>query len=190
MSIIHGGTILDGGRDIFTVKLGSPALGTTTAVHAAAAGTGAAQTLTTGITNPPTARAISATAGGTAASIPAAAVTVKGTDANGDALTEALPAFTAATAGTKTGSKAFATVTEIDIPATFPSAVTVSIGLGAALGLPFAVTRDTVIAGFLDGVRESTRPTVVIDADDVSGNTIALSSALDGSAVIVDLYEA
>jgi hypothetical protein len=179
---------------VMSESLGSPALGTATAVHAAVTDTGEEQTITTGITNPDTARNITATAGGTAADIGAIQVTVNGTDFHGNTISEALPAFTADTAGSVAGTKAFKTVTSIVIPAHDGTGATTSVGVGghnstdALLGLPVKLDRDTLVAAHLDGVRESTRPTVAFSSTAAESNTVKLSSALDGSEVIVDYY--
>lgn len=175
--------------EIVSAALGSPALGTTTAVHAAVTDNGSPRVVTTAITNPPTPRNVTATAGGTNTDIKAISVTVKGTNAEGDPITEVLPAFTVDTAGTVVGSKAFVTVTEIDIPAHDGTGATTAVGLGAKLGLGSKLTRDSVLNAYLAGVREGTRPTVVIDNDEVEKNLVTLNSALNGSAVIVDYYE-
>ncbi|OII61204.1 hypothetical protein BJP40_06670 [Streptomyces sp. CC53] len=169
-------------------SVGSPALGTTTAVHAAVTDDGTEQTITTAITNPDVPRVVTATAGGTAGDIGAIQVTVNGTDIHGNTISEVLPAFTVDTAGTVTGTKAFKTVTSIVIPAHDGTGATTAVGVGAALGLPVKLDRDTVVAAFLDGVRESTRPTVTFSSSAVESNKVTLSSALDGNAVIVDYY--
>lgn len=175
--------------NVFSRLLGSPALGTATAVHAAVTDNGSLQTITTGITSPPVPRNITATPGGTTANVTAVQVIVTGTDIFGHPLTETLPAFTAGAATAVTGSKAFATVTSIAIPAN-GSAVTTSIGVGSKLGLPFVATRDGILNAYLNGVREATRPTVAFHATDPSQNLLTLNSALNGSAVICDYYEA
>ena len=59
--------------------LGSPALGTTTAVRAAVTDTGVQQVVTASITNPAVCRNVTATAGGTAADIKAIQVIAGGT---------------------------------------------------------------------------------------------------------------
>lgn len=177
------------GNRVVAKSLGSPALGTTTAVHAAVTDTGSTSTVTTAITNPDVPRNITATAGGTAGDIKAIQVIITGTDAEGVALTETLPAFTVNTAGTVTGSKAFATVTSISIPAHDGTGATTAIGTSSALGLGERLTRDTLVAAHLNGTRESTRPTVAVSAATLASNTVILSSALDGSAVIVDFYQ-
>lgn len=187
--IITGGVIIPGSRQrIASKSLGSPALGTTTAVHAAVTDNGAPQVITTGITNPPTPRNVTATAGGTNTDIKAIQVIVAGTNEEGVAITETLPAFTVDTAGTVVGSKAFATVTSITIPAHDGTGATTAIGLGAKLGLGERITRNSVTAAFLAGVKEATAPTVVADATNLEGNTVQLNSALNASAVQVDYY--
>lgn len=181
--------IIAGGRTIISESLGSPALGSTTAVHAAVTDNGVQQVITTGITNPAVPRNITATAGGTATDIKAIQVTVAGTDINGLAITETLPAFTVDTAGTVTGSRIFKTVTSITIPAHDGTGATTAIGTGAKLGLSRRLSRDSVEAAYLGGVRETTRPTVAFDPTNAYGNSVTLNSALNGSAVIIDYYD-
>jgi hypothetical protein len=183
--------IAEGARQrVASKSLGSPALGTTTAVHAAVTDNGAPQTITTAITSPPTPRNVTATSGGTAADIKAIQVVVAGTNAEGVSITETLPVFTENTATTVVGSKAFATVTSITIPAHDGTGATTAVGLGAKLGLGERLSLDTVIAAHLNGVREATRPTVVVSSSALESNTVTLNSALDGSAVVVDYYTA
>jgi hypothetical protein len=184
-----GNVIENAGGVIRSHAVGSPALGTTTAVHAAVTDTGVQQVVTTGITNPDVPRNVTATAGGTAGDIKAIQVTVAGTDINGVAISEQLPAFTVDTAGTVVGSKAFKTVTSITIPAHDGTGATTAIGTGSKLGLPTLLARNSVLAAHLNGVREATAPTVASSASAVSSNTASLNSALAGTAVVIDYYE-
>lgn len=189
MAVIQIPNPLAGGaKQIYSDSLGSPALGATTAVHAAVTDTGVEVTVTTALTSPVVPRNITATAGGTAGDVKAIQVTINGTDMNGDALTEDLPAFTVNTTGTVVGSKAFKTVTSVVIPAHDGTGATTAIGTGAKLGLPRRMARNDVLAAYLAGVKEATDPTVAADATNVSGNTVTLSTALDGTAVVVDSY--
>lgn len=189
MAIIRGGQIIaSAALNLFSRLLGSPAVGATTAVHAAVTDTGSQQVVTTGITNPAVPRNVTATSGGTANDIKAIQVVVAGTDVEGNAITETLPVFTENSATTVVGSKAFATVTSITIPAHDGTGATTAIGTGAKLGLGERLSRNTVVAAFLNGVRETTAPTVAFDATNISGNTVQLNSTLDGSPVIVDYY--
>lgn len=174
---------------ILSYEAGSPALGTTTAVHAAVTDNGAQQVVTTGITNPAVCRNVTATSGGTAGDIKAIQVTVAGTNYWGQAITETLPVFTENSATTVVGSKAFYTVTSITIPAHDGTGATTAVGTGAKLGLPVCLDRNTVIAAYLAGAKEGTAPTVAVDADEVEKNTVSLNTALDATAVVIDYYK-
>ncbi|MEL7829462.1 hypothetical protein AAG604_13270 [Citromicrobium bathyomarinum] len=114
-------------------------------------------------------------------------VVVEGFDLDGGAITETI-ALNGATL--VAGNRAFAEITAITLPP-YDTANTerVRIGLGAKIGLPVRLNRDTVIAAFLDNVREATRPTVATSLATLSANTVTLDSALDGSGVLVDFYE-
>jgi len=178
------------GTRVISASLGSPALCTTTAVHAAVTDTGVQQVVTTGITNPDVPRNVTATSGGTAGDIKAIQVIVAGTNAEGVAITETLPIFTVNTATTVVGSKAFATVTSITIPAHDGTGATTAVGLGAKVGLGDRLSVDTVLAAHLAGTREGTRPTVAVSSSAIESNTVTLNSALAGTAVVVDYYVA
>lgn len=127
-------------------------------------------------------------------------VTVKGNDANvsGDVIVTGIDALGGVITETITlngatlvaGSKAFTRVDLVELPI-YNTANTerVRVGLGAKLGLPLPLSRNTVMAAFLGGVREGAAPTVATSAAAVAANTATLNSALDGSAVIVDFYE-
>lgn len=173
-------------RSFVAHYLATPAQGTTTAVHAAVTDDGTEQTITTAITNPSPARCVTATAGGTAGDIKAIQVTVVGTDAAGNALTETLPVFTVDTAGTVQGSKAFKTVTSITIPAHDGTGATTAIGVNDKLGLHHKLSRNTVLAAYLDDILETTAATVVTNSTVLAGNTVDINSALDGSDI--DVY--
>jgi len=154
-----------------------------TAVHAAVTDNGASQTITTGITDPPCPRNITATAGGTAGDIKAIQVVIAGTNYLDEVITETLPAFTVDTAGSVTGSKAFKTVTSITIPAHDGTGATTSVGYGDKLGLPYLLSRNTLLMTFLNNVLEGTAATIAASATAIESNTIDLNSALNGTAV-------
>lgn len=154
-------------------------------VHAAVVDTGSQQVVTTGLTNPPYPRNITATAGGTDTDVKAIQVVVEGTGIDDEPISETLPAFTVNTLGTVQGNKAFKTVTRVTIPAHDGTGATTAIGFGDKLGLPDKLPANTVLAAALAGVREATPPTVVADDDEVEKNTVDLNSALNGTAVDV-----
>lgn len=163
------------------------AVASTTGVHAAHTDTGEEVELTTGITNPPYPRNLTATAGGTATDVKAIQVIVEGTNILGEAITETLPAFTVNATGTVVGSKAFATVTKVTIPAHDGTGATTAIGFGDKVGLPDRLgDGGAVLGAALAGVREGTFPGVAVDGEHIESNTVDLSSALNGTAV--DIY--
>ena len=181
-------TITQARSRVLHKDLGSPALGGVANVLAATASTGSDLEITAGLTDPPTARNVTASSAGTTNDIKAVQVLVTGTNSDGDVITETLPVFTVNTATTVVGSKAFATVTQVDIPTHDGNGATTSVGLGAKLGLGSTFSRDTVIAAFQDGVLETTRPTVAFSSSAVESNTVDLNTAMDGDAVLIDYY--
>ena len=114
-------------------------------------------------------------------------VVIAGTDAGGAAISETIALNGTAVVA---GSKAFATVTSITLPAyAVANTERVRVGTGAKLGLPVRLSRNTVLAAYLANAREGTAPTVTVSASALASNTVTLNSALNGSDVIVDLYE-
>jgi hypothetical protein len=95
--------------------------------------------------------------------------------------------FTVDTAGTVQGSKAFKTVTQISIPTHDGNGATTAIGFNEKMGLPFKLARNSVIAAYLNNVKEGTAPTVAVSSTALESNTVDLNSALNGTIVHVDL---
>jgi len=170
----------------FQVSATNAVAADTDGIHAAITDTGEEQEIITEITNPVVPRNITATAGGTAADIGAIEIVVEGTNANDEAITETLPAFTVNTAGSVTGSKAFKTVTKITVPAHDGTGATTAIGFGSKLGLPFKLAHNTCEMAFFDNTKESTDPTVAVSTTALESNTITLNSSLAGK--VVDAY--
>lgn len=156
----------------------------TTAVHAAFNGSLSDQTVTTSITNPSCPRNLTVTAGGTSGDVKGSTVTITGTDIDGNSITEDFT-LTVNTAETLTGSKAFKTVTSIALPAQDGTGMTLAVGVGSKLGLPYLCSRNCVLDAVLAGVREATFPTVAYSSSALSGNTVTLNSSLNGTAVDV-----
>lgn len=141
------------------------------------------------IVNPDVPRNITATAGGTAADVKAVQPIVHGTNENGTAISETLPAFTVNTTGSVVGNKAFKTVDWVEIPPHDGTGATTSFGQGAKLGLGSKLSVNTVIMAFINGVREAVAPTVAVSPTAIESNTVALSSALAGQDVLVYFAE-
>lgn len=170
---------------IRSALFGATALGTNNAVLGDTAMVVALTTaVTVGITQPDVPRVL--TVKGNDANV-TGNVTIEGTNADGAEISEVI-ALNAA--NLVTGTKAFATVTRITLPHyAVANTERVRVGTGAKLGLPVCLTRNTVLRAFLGGALEAVAPTVTVDADELEKNTVSLNSALNGSAVIVDLYE-
>lgn len=138
---------------------------------------------------PSTPRSVTATAAnGTAAGdIGAVSVIVYGTNINDQAISETLPAFTANTAATKESTMAFKTITSVFLPSHDGEGCTISVGTGEKLGLPVMFSKKPLCWATLNGVIESTAPTLTVDADEIEKNTAKLASTLNGTEVCVYL---
>jgi hypothetical protein len=136
------------------------------------------------LAQPPCARnLVVVVAATTVADIAAGKVVIAGKDARGAAISEEFT-VTAATAGTLTGSKAFAEITSITIPVQTGASVTFDVGWGDKLGLPIKLANGVHhIATYLGASAEATAPTFATSGTVLSDNTIDLNSALSGSAV-------
>lgn len=153
-----------------------------TAVLPVTTQTGVAQQITAGITSPAIPRSIRVK-GNAVGNV--GNVVITGTNFNGTQITETI-ALNGATA--VEGSKAFKTVTRIDLPIqTHAGTDTVSVGFGNKLGLPYLLPRNTVRAAYLNNVKEATDPTVTISNTALESNTVLLSSSLSGTQVNIYL---
>lgn len=149
-------------------------------VLAATALTTAAQDITTGITQPKTPRVLSITG---SASTAVGNVIITGIDAAGTALSETI---TSTGAATVVGTKAFATVTKITLPALAePDGETISVGLAEAFGLPYKLPYDTIIKIYRAGTA-TTVASSSFSATVLSSNYIVPTLALN--ATQVDVY--
>jgi hypothetical protein len=132
---------------------------------------------------PPCARTITATAAGTQNDTGAVAVVVTGTNINDEVITETLPAFVENQSATKTGTKAFKTITSVFLPSHDGTGATVSLGYSDALGVPFMFSKKPYLRATLNGVIEANPPVTTIDADEIEKNTVDLNSSLNGTEV-------
>ena len=97
-----------------------------------------------------------------------------------------MPAFTVNALSTEIGTKAFKTITSIAVPAMDGVGVTIDVGIGEKLGLPYKLTHNTVLAAAINNVREAVAPTVTVSPTAIESNTIDLDTALGGT--VVDVY--
>lgn len=126
---------------------------------------------------PDFARNVTVTPGGTTADVAAGDIVVVGTDIYGAALTESI-SIAANASSAVSGTKAFATLTSVTFPIQDGAGATYTIGTGPLLGLarPFGVS-PCVLQSKAAGTIESTVPTVAVDSDSISGNTISFDTA-------------
>jgi hypothetical protein len=112
-------------------------------------------------------------------------VLINGTDFYGNVISEKLT-WVSSDLGKYT-TKAFSAVTSFNC--TTGAANSFNLGYGQALGLNTPLASNTrVIMATLNGVKETTAPTVTASSTVISLNTIDLSSALDGNTITVWFY--
>lgn len=184
----HFGGIVRSASRVLTLDLGEPKEADADGVLEAVEDSGEEVEVTEGIENPDVPRNITATAAGVEADIKAIKVTVVGTNDAGEAIEEELPAFTVNEEGTVEGSKAFATVTKVVIPAHDGEGATTAIGFGDKIGLGVKLPRNTVLAAFVEGEKEGTAPTVATSSTVLASNTINTNTAMEEKALLVDLH--
>ncbi len=170
-----------GSRNILSVSYGftntKKIVGTasTTAIHAAITGSASVViTTTTAITDPDVPRALTVTAGGTAGDIATGDVTITGTNVEGKVITETF-SFTADTAATVTGAKAFKTVTSIAIPIQDGAGATFAVGTSTKIGLNHRLATTATAAGTVRVVSITTAGVKVLQA---APTTLAASATL------------
>ena len=112
------------------------------------------------------------------------ALKLTGTDIANATITENLT--WAAETGVKASTKAFRTVTRIDATlAANQTAKTVKLGTGNLLGLSSKLSRNSVLAEFVNGARETTAGTVTTSSTVLSLNTIDTYTAPGGYVTVV-----
>ena len=138
------------------------------------------------LAQPPCARnAIVTLAATTPADVKAAAIRVNGKDISGATIYEDFTP-TEDTPTALVGTKAFASFTSIVIPAQDGASVTVSLGWGQLIGLPYKLTKKRVLLTLNDGVVD-TAPDLTISATVLSLNTVDFNGSLDGSVMDMSL---
>lgn len=173
------------------------AAASTTAILAATNGASTSQTITTNITQPDTPRALSVTAGGTAAGVQTGSVVITGTNFEGKVITESF-AFTAGTTGTVNGVKAFKSVTSIFIPAQVGSSATYAVGTQNILGVKHRLFKNNTTVkvytatgigtGAYTGLTLQGVPTVTASEANLENNTVQPLSAPDGTKFFIIGY--
>lgn len=140
----------------------------------------------TGFAALPCAKNITLTAGGVDADVKAVQGIVRGHDIAGNVISETMPAFTVNVLGSVVGSKAFADITEVEIPGMDGAGVTIAVGFGEKLGIPYKLGLNTLLKGYKGGVLEANAATIAFSSTALESNTIDFDTALDGS--IMDAF--
>ncbi len=163
--------------------------GTTTTANILSASAGptsaAVAVVSSFLVQPDVPRNLVITPGGTTADVGTCTLTVTGTNYFGRTITEAF-AFAANASSATTGAKAFKTITSASFAAACedsPFGATWSIGWGEVIGLKRCMTNaGHWVQSTVDGAFESTRATIVADADEVEKNTANFNGTLNGAA--------
>lgn len=165
--------------------------GSTTAVLAATNGATAAQTVTTGITNPdvPRVLSVSPTANTTGSPL---SVVVTGTNVEGKTMTEnfVIPVNSTSIVN---GSKAFKTVVSVAIPGN-STGLTVTVGTLNKLGIKHRIfnQNSTVkvysAATVYGALTLQAQPTVVANEPDIELNTVQPATTPDGTKFYIICY--
>ena len=138
------------------------------------------------VAQPPCARNVTVTvAATTAGHVKAAPIVVTGTSLAGEVITESFTP-TVDTPATLVGAKAFKTVTSVTVPAQDGDSVTVDVGFGQLIGLPYKIAKKRVLLTLNDGVVD-TAPALTISTSALESNTVDFNGSLDGSVMDMSL---
>lgn len=173
-----------------------PAAASNTAIMAATAATvGTDQTITSGLTDPDVPRVLKVVPGGTTGDIQESVVTVTGTNIEGKTITEEFR-FAADASSAVEGTKAFRTVTSVNIDAQLTTAATFSVGTTNKLGVNHRLyNQNTTVkvyyatsVGNPTSVTLDTEPTVTADEADVELNTVLPDTAPNSARFFIICY--
>jgi len=134
------------------------------------------------VAQPPCARNVTVTVDATTAGhVKAEAIVVTGTNIADEEINESFTP-TADTPATLVGTKAFKTITSVEVPAQDGASVTVDVGFGQLIGLPYKLEAFRGLHAFNDGVGTN-GGTATVDSDHIESNTIDFYGSLDGSVM-------
>lgn len=129
-------------------------------------------------------RNVTITPGGTTTDVAAGNYVITGTNIRDEVITETI-AIAANASTLQAGAKAFKTITSILFPIQDGAAATFDVGFGDKMGLDRCMDGNEVLYATVAGVYETTRPTVVGDADEVEKNTVDTNTAMNASNLVV-----
>ena len=167
------------------------AAGTTTAILAATNGAAAAQTVTSGITQPdfPRALSVSPTSNSTGSPL---SVVVTGTNVEGKVITESF-IIAASSTSIVNGVKAFKTIASVAIPGN-TSGLTITVGTRNILGIYHRLFNQNTTVKVYHGstvygtLTLQAQPTVVSNESLIELNTVSPATAPDGAKFFIIAY--
>jgi hypothetical protein len=166
----------------YTIPAASAVAPSATAVRIATVlGDGLTTTLTTADINQPAVPRVLSITGNAASAV--GNVVITGTDAAGDLLVETIVSTGAATV---VGTRAFASIETIVLPARGAGGDTISVGLAGAFGIPFTLPHDTVIKILNNSVVTTVAAGSAFSATVLAGNYIIPTAALNAQQI--DVY--
>lgn len=139
-----------------------------------------AQNITVGITDPDVPRVVRIK--GNQATV-AGNVVITGTNIKDEVIIDTIASNGVAAVN---GTKAFKTITSVGLPVEVAAGDAISVGLTNGLGAPFLVSHNTVLAAYINNVKEAVAPTVTVSPTHIELNTATLNTALNGNKV--DIY--
>lgn len=144
----------------------------------------AAATVSTFVAQPDVPRNLVITPGGSTSNVASCTIVVAGTNYFGRAISEDFVFADNASTAT-TGAKAFKTVSSVTFPANCEDiayGATWSIGYGEKIGISRCLDNaGDIFFSLLNGSKEATAPTMVVDADEVEKNTADYNGTMNGS---------
>jgi len=125
-------------------------------------------------------RNVTLTISGTTANVNGGTTTLTGKNILGDTITEAYT-LTENTVETLTGAKAFKSVSSLLINIQDGTNVKVSVGIGSKFGMQTTNVTNGVVLADVDGIKETTAPTVAVSGAAIESNTISFNTAPNGT---------
>lgn len=182
-----GGEVVSSYGYVRRQKWTAPDAAANDAVHAAITLLTTVQDITAAITNPDFPRIVTITGTKAGGSL-TGNVVITGTNIRGEVITDTIAINT--NDSTVSGVKAFKTVTNIHLPVRATSGDTVKVGTSEALGLDRCMSGNEVLVVTVDGVKETTAPTVTFDTDEVEKNTMLPDTGENASGNYAVVYVA
>lgn len=154
----------------------------------AAISSSAATTISSFTNQPDYPRNIVLTPTGTTSNVGAGTAVVNGTNIYGKSISENFTIASTQSTAT-TGAKAFKSISSIVFPQASGAGVTLSIGIGAKLGLLHCLDdAGKYVFSEFNSAYETTRGTAVADASHVESNTFAPNGSMDGAKPVDAFY--